>query len=92
LSSSTSAAAASGSTTHQAIAEAQSTTAPRFQRQNSTISTVTASASSNHSVAGTRPACSIAIESAPKATNSPWGMKMTRVTENTSTRASAINP
>jgi hypothetical protein len=34
----------------------------------------------------------MAMESAPKATNSPCGMKITRVTENTSTSASAISP
>jgi hypothetical protein len=46
-------------------------------------------ATSSHTVAGTLPACSIASVSAPKATNSPWGMKITRVTEKISTRASA---
>lgn len=51
-----------------------------------------ASASNSHRVAGARPACSMAIVNAPKATNSPCGMKITRVTENTSTNASAINP
>ena len=68
------------------------TVAPAFQRQASTTSTTAASASSSHRVVGTRPACIMAMVSAPKATNSPWGMKITRVTEKTSTSASAINP
>ena len=40
-------------------------------------------------VPGTLPACSRASVSAPKATNSPCGMKITRVTANTNTVASA---
>ena len=40
-------------------------------------------------VPGTLPACSSASVSAPKATNSPCGMKITRVTAKTSTVASA---
>jgi hypothetical protein len=40
-------------------------------------------------VPGTLPVCSIASVSAAKATNSPCGMKITRVTANTITRASA---
>jgi hypothetical protein len=48
-----------------------------------------ASTSRNHTVPGTLPACSSASVSAPKATNSPCGMKITRVTANTSTVASA---
>jgi len=51
--------------------------------------TTPASTSRNHTVPGTRPACSSASVSAPKATNSPCGMKITRVTANTSTVASA---
>ena len=39
--------------------------------------------------AGTLPACSEARVSAPKATNSPCGMKMTRVTAKTRTSARA---
>ena len=85
-------AATAGKATHQVSAERQSTVAPRFQRQASTTSTIAASASSSHSVEGARPPCSAAMESAPKATNSPCGMKITRVTENTSTSASAISP
>ena len=78
--------------TAQTTVEAQSTVVPRWWRQASVTRVINASASSSHSVAGTFPACSMAIDSAPKATNSPCGMKMTRVTENTSTRASAISP
>ena len=51
--------------------------------------TAAASTSRNHTVPGTLPACSSASVSAPKATNSPCGMKMTRVTAKTSTVASA---
>ncbi|MNT60627.1 hypothetical protein D3C72_1982190 [compost metagenome] len=89
---STSTAAIAGKATHQVKAERQSMIAPRFQRHTSTASAMTPSATSSHSVAGVRPPCSAAIESAPKATNSPCGMKITRVTENTSTSASAISP
>jgi len=45
---------------------------------------------SSHRTAGVRPAVSAAIESAANATSSPCGMKMMRVTENTSTMASAV--
>ena len=89
---STRALARPGSSTHHTSAEVQSTAAPFFQRQASTTSTLPARASSSHKVAGVRPACSMAIDSAPKATNSPCGMKMTRVTEKTSTSARAISP
>ena len=50
-----------------------------------------ANTSRNQTVPGTLPACSRARVSAPKATNSPWGMKITRVTANTSTVARASN-
>src|SRR5690606_13625197 len=89
---SASTAATAGSATHQTRVAGQLTVAPAFQRQASTTSTMAASASSSHSVVGTPPACIIAMVSAPKATNSPCGMKITRVTEKTSTSASAINP
>ncbi len=46
---------------------------------------------SSQQVAGNFCACSAASVSAPYATNSPWGMKITRVTENTSTSASDSN-
>ena len=55
----------------------------------SEIAAATASASRNQTVPGTLPVCSSASVRAPKATNSPWGMKMTRVTAKTSTVASA---
>ena len=42
---------------------------------------------SRYTVPGTRPSTSMASVSAPNATNSPWGMKITRVTANTSTSA-----
>ena len=45
---------------------------------------------SSQIVPGTFPAWKLASVSAPKATNSPWGIKITRVTANTSTSASAI--
>ncbi len=85
-------AASTGNSTVQTSVDFQSTVAPRFQRQASTTSVIAASATSSHSVAGTRPAVSAAIDSAPNATSSPCGMKITRVTENTSTRAKAISP
>ena len=84
--------ASAGKATHQTIAEVQSTVAPRFQRQASTTSTMTASASNSHRVGGMRPTCIAAIDNAPNATSSPCGIKMTRVTEKTSTRATAISP
>ncbi len=84
--------ASAGKPTHQNNAAGQLTAAPLFQRHASTTNTAVASASNSHRVAGARPACSMAIVNAPKATNSPCGMKITRVTENTSTNASAINP
>ena len=89
---STSAAASKGIPTHQNAVATQFTPSPFFQRQPSTASTVNASASSSHSVAGVRPACSMTMVKAPKATNSPCGIKITRVTEKTRTSASAIRP
>ncbi len=50
----------------------------------------TASATSSHSVRGAWPPFKAAIDSAANATSSPWGMKITFVTENTSTSAKAI--
>ena len=47
--------------------------------------------SNSHAVPGTTPVWNSAIVSAPKATNSPCGMKTTRVTANTSTRAMATS-
>ena len=89
--SSTAAAAIAGNSTAQASVDFHSTRTPRRARHNSTTSTMAASATSSHSVPGTLPAPRAAIDSAPKATSSPCGMKITRVTENTSTRASAIS-
>src|SRR5439155_10792940 len=48
-----------------------------------------ANASNSHTVPGSLPSWSMAKVSAPKATNSPCGMKITRVMANTSTVASA---
>ena len=84
--------AMAGSARHHRKVAGQLTWLPARQRSRSTTSTAAARASSSHSVVGTRPACIMARVSAPKATNSPCGMKMMRVTENTSTRASAIRP
>ena len=58
-------------------------------RTRSSTAAATAIINSSHTVPGTLPSCSDASVSAPKATNSPCGMKMMRVTENTSTRARA---
>ena len=51
--------------------------------------TSTAMISSSQTVPGTWPVCSSASVSAPKATNSPCGMKITRVTAKSSTVAVA---
>ena len=62
----------------------------RFVRRpsHSSRSTVSAASSSaSQTVPGTRPSCSVASVSALYATNSPCGMRMTRVTANTSTMA-----
>ena len=55
-------------------------------RRRSTAAAAPAAASASREACR---ACSAASVSAPKATNSPCGMKITRVTENTSTSASA---
>ena len=55
----------------------------------SAATTVAAMISSSHTVPGSLPVWNSARVNAPKATNSPCGMKITRVTANTSTVASA---
>ena len=92
LTPSTSAQAAKGSPTHHTSVAGQLTVLPAWWRTASTTSTTAASPTSNHKVDGIRPPCIMAIVSAPKATNSPCGMKITRVTEKTSTSANAISP
>ena len=89
---STRTAASAGRATDQNSVANQLTPSPFFQRQPSTASTARASPSSSHRVAGVPPACSMTMLRAPKATNSPCGMKITRVTENTRTSDSAIRP
>ena len=88
-----SSAAASGSTS---VRKAWRTTRAAGQRSRqawwaSMPPASTAISSSSHTVPGTWPVCNKAIVKAPKATNSPCGMKTTRVTANTSTRASATS-
>ena len=92
LTPSTSAQATSGSATHHTSVAGQLTGFPALWRTTSTNSTTAASPTRSHSVDGMRPPCIMAMVRAPKATNSPWGMKITRVTEKTSTSASAISP
>src|SRR5574344_2204217 len=89
---STSAVASNGKPRHQNAVATQFTSTPCFQRQPSTTNTTKAKASSSHNVAGVAPVCSMTMVKAPKATNSPCGIKITRVTENTRTSANAIRP
>jgi hypothetical protein len=63
---------------------------PATQRPEPSIRAITVPiASSSQIVPGSLPACRLASVRAPKATNSPCGMKITRVTAKTRTRASA---
>ena len=61
----------------------------RAQEAHSSAPATSASATSSPIVPGGRPSSSPASVSVPKATNSPAGTQMTRVTVNTSTIASA---
>ena len=90
-SSNTRSAASAGSKTAQKAVDFQSTATPRWCLTASTSRVIAANASNSQSVPGARPACNKAMVSAPKATNSPCGMKITLVTENTSTNANAIS-